>query len=64
MKNELQKICANVGIAVIALVIVAMFILTPIAFIYNWYGLIKTLLVFIDIIFYILICGLIYCNKD
>lgn len=64
MKNELQKLCTNIGIAILALVMVASFILTPIAFIYNWYGFLKTLFLMLDIIFYLAICSLIYtCNE-
>lgn len=62
MPNELQKLCAGIGIAILALVMVASFILTPIAFIYNWYGFLKTLFIVLDIIFYLAICSLIY-NK-
>lgn len=63
MKNDLQKICTNIGITILALVMVATFILTPITFIYNWYGFLKTLFIVMDIIFYIAICGLIYSES-
>ena len=62
MKDDLQQICTNIGVAILALVMVASFILTPIAFIYNWYGFLKTLFIVLDIIFYLAICSLIY-NK-
>lgn len=64
MKDDLQQICTNIGVAIIALVIVASFILTPISFIYNWYGLLKTLFIVFDIIFYIAICSLIYTYNN
>lgn len=63
MKNDLQKICTNIGIAILALVMVATFILTPIAFIYNWDGFLKTLFIVIDILFYIIIYDLIYAKS-
>ena len=63
MKNDLQKICVNIGVAVCALIIVATFIFTPIAFIYNWHGGLKTLFIVMDIIFYIAICELIYTKS-
>lgn len=63
MKNDLQKLCVGIGIAILALIIVAPFVLTPIAFIYNWDGFLKTLFIMLDVIFYIAICGLIYTQN-
>lgn len=60
MKNELQKLCVGIGIAVCALIIVASFVLTPISFIYNWDTFLKTVFIIMDILFYIVIYDLIY----
>ncbi len=60
MKNDLQKIFVNIGILIVASIIVASFIVTPIAFIYNWHGFLKTLFIVIDIFSYSFIYELIY----
>jgi len=63
MKNDLQQICTNIGIAILALVMVASFILTPISFIYNWDAFLKTVFIIMDILFYIVIYDLIYAKS-